>query len=347
MKSIIRKNLIWLFVVLTGCATFKSPINGNFESKALQNTDAEIVSVLFIISHYEQTVGIDAIPKLTSPPRNFNDIFSDALTEISNIEKYNSLTIEAKDVNNIEKSENLMRAKKENDYFVEINFKREKSFVKFFFGEIVSSISATIIPVRYKYKYLAEVNVYNHNQKLISTYSRNADLNKWVQAFMVFLYPFHPEKREKEELYVEYLHDIFKQIETEKILDYNKLDNVTRTIYASNEMCELIKKTIPNDAISWNKQSLNNWIENKDIGIIIHFPDDGLNEKIALKSFKMGIEELDKKTENDGILYWVDKEEKYPVLLISARNETVLKSQLENNNYLKVLLNGMFYLQKE
>ncbi len=347
MKSIIKLNLILLFVLVSGCASFKSPTNGIYQSETKENKNAEKVSLLFVFSHYEQTIGIDAIPKLTRARWNFNDIFRNSLNEISNIEKYNSFTMEAKDINNVKKREDIIRGRKENDYTIEINFKVEKSFVKFFFSAIMSSASATIIPMRYKYIYSVEAKVYNYKHELVESYMRDAELNKWVQTFMVFLYPFHHEKRKKEELYVECLHDIFKQIETEKVLDYNKLEKVSRTIYASSEICEVLEKHVPKDVITWNKQPLNTWIEKKDIGIIIHFPDDGLNEKMAAQAFKMNIEQLDQKTEDNGILFWVDKEEKYPVLLISARNETVLKSQLENNNHFKVLINGMFYLQRQ
>jgi len=347
MKSFIYTILIGILLFTEGCATFKSPISGKFESETEKNLNAEKVNVFFIFSHYEQTIGIDAIPKLKKVRWNFNDIFNDALNEISNIEKYNSFTKEAKDVNNIKKREDLIRAKKDNDYFIEINFKKEKSFIKFFFSTVISSVSATTIPMRYKYKYLTEVKVYNYKQEVINVYTRKAELNKWVQSFMVFLYPFHHEKRKKEELYSECLHDIFKQIETEKILDPDKIEKLTRTIYSSKEICEVIEKYIPSDVISWKKQSLNRWIDKKDIGIIIHFPDDGLTEKMAMQAFKKEIESLDKNTEEKGILYWVDKEEKNPILLISARNEIVLKSQLENNNQLKILLNGMFYLQRK
>ncbi len=347
MKLTIKLISILSVLFLTSCATFKSPMNGKYEQAVIKNDNAEKVNVLFVFSHYQQTIGIDAIPKLTRPRWNFNDVFSDALTEISNIGEYNSFTMEAKDVNNVEKRESLIRAKEESDYFIEINFTKEKSFIKFFFSTITSSISATTIPMRYKYKYKTEVNVYNHKQQLINSYSRDADLNKWVQTFMVFLYPFHHEKRKKEDLYVECLHDIFKQIETEKILDYNNLENVTRTIYSSSEIFDIFKKHIPADVIRWNKKPLNSWVEDKDIGIIVHFPDDGINNKMASEAFKMDVEELDTKTENDGILYWVDNDEKHPILLISARNEAVLKSQIENNNHLKVLLNGMFYMQRK
>lgn len=346
MKSIVSLILIGAIILIAGCATFSPPINGMYGKEKVRNLNAEKVDILFIFEHYEQTTGIDAVPKLTRPPRNFNDIFGNALSEISNIEKYNSITINADDINDIRKRENILRLKKESEYIIEMNFKKEKSFVKFFFGVIVSSFSATIIPIRYKNKYEVEVKVYDNKEQLIKTYMRDSELDKWVQTFMVFFYPFMHEKRKKEELYVECLHDIFSQIETEKILNYNNLEKVTRTIYSINEIAEIIKKQKPDDEINWNNGKLNEWVEKKDIAIIVHFPDDGLSRKMADQAFKMELENLDRKTKEDGILFWVNNEEKYPVLLISARNETVLKSQLENNNHLKILLNGMFNLPK-
>ncbi|MFC1853955.1 hypothetical protein ACFL27_27540 [candidate division CSSED10-310 bacterium] len=40
----------------------------------------------------------------------------------------------------------------------------------------------------------------------------------WVQLFLVFIQPFHNETMKKEQVYSEFLHDIFRQIETERIL---------------------------------------------------------------------------------------------------------------------------------
>ena len=124
------------------------------------------------------------------------------------------------------------------------------------------------------------------------------------------------------------------------------MDKISRTIYCIKEISDIIKKHNPEDEISWKNDKLNNWIEIRDIAIIAHFPNDGLSKKMAEQAFKMDIEELDSKTKDEGILFWINNEEKNPVLLISANNETVLKSQLENNNYLKVMLNGMFHLNR-
>jgi len=95
---------------------------------------------------------------------------------------------------------------------------REKVFSKYFFGVTVSSVSATVVPIKYTQKYFVETNVYNSDGQLIATYNRSASINKWVQTFLVFIYPFHTETRKTEELYVEFMHNIFMQMETEKNL---------------------------------------------------------------------------------------------------------------------------------
>ena len=346
MKSIFYLFMASILITISSCATFSPPINGMYDKQIVKNTNTEKVNVLFIFKHFEQTKGIDAVPKLKRAPHNFDDIFKNALSEISNIKNSNSETINPNNVNNIDKIKNIDRQKKENDYTIEIDFKKEKSFAKFFFGIIVSSLSATIMPIRYKYNYSAEIKVFNNKHQLIKTYQRDGQLNKWVQTFMVFFYPFHHEKRKKEEFYVECMHNVFQQIESEKTIDYNKLSRVTRTIYTIAEISKIIEKYKPLEEINWNNNNLNSWVEKKDIAIIVHFPNDGLSKRMATEAFKMDINNLDKKTNEEGIIFWIDKEEKNPTLLISARNETVLKSQLENNNYLKIILNGMFHLEK-
>lgn len=53
---------------------------------------------------------------------------------------------------------------------------------------------------------------------LVKSYQRQASLSNWVEALLIFVYPFHPIEGKREEIYVEALHDIFRQIETEKVL---------------------------------------------------------------------------------------------------------------------------------
>mgnify|MGYP001232471266 CR=1 FL=1 len=346
MKKYKHIILTVVFLATGGCATFSPPIHGLYPNETIKNTDASKVDVLFIFKHYEQTMGIDAVPKLTRPQYNFDDIFAKALVEINNIDSYNSVTVNANDINDIGKREKLNRLMKEGDYTIEVSIKKQKSFAKFFFSVLMSSVSATVIPMRYRYHYSFEIKVFDNHSALVKTYNREAVLNKWVETMLGLIYPFYTEKKEKEVLYVACLRDIFRQIDTEKILDPEKIDKTTRTIYCHKEISELILKIIPEDAIGWKGKSLNEWIHKKDIAIVIHFPNDGITQAMSNEAFKLPLETLDQKTEQEGLLFWVDNEEKYPLLLISAQNETVLKAQLENNKYLKIVLNGMFFLKR-
>ena len=90
-----------LLLILAGCASFRSDIKGKYEGKTEKNFDAEKVSILFIFSHYEQAKGYDAIPKLENKRQiisDFDDLFSDALTELSNVGRYNTFTVFASDI---------------------------------------------------------------------------------------------------------------------------------------------------------------------------------------------------------------------------------------------------------
>jgi hypothetical protein len=207
--------------LITGCATFKSDLSGKYVAASAKNYGAEQVSVLFIFSHFRQTRGLDAIPKLDKQQERvygFDDFFQDALNEFSNIKSYATFTEYASDVNDPARrvlKDSLMHR---HDFIIKLKFRREKSFAKNFLGTIVSSISLTLFPIPYTYTYSTMVEVYDSQNHLLKTYARSASLTKWVQTLLIFIYPFHPEQRKKEELYVEFLHDIFKQIETEKIL---------------------------------------------------------------------------------------------------------------------------------
>ena len=47
---------------------------------------------------------------------------------------------------------------------------------------------------------------------------RQGTLTSWVELFLVFAYPFYPFEGKREEIYSESLHDLFGQLETEKVL---------------------------------------------------------------------------------------------------------------------------------
>lgn len=221
-----KKALIILLAVflISGCASFRSGIQGKYEEKSQKNLGAEKVSVLFVFDHYHQAKGYDAIPKLENKHQilsDFDDLFIDALNELSNVRKYNTYTEYSSDV-----ADSKRRAEKDSlitvhDYIVRIKIMRENSFAQYFLGSLFSSVSATALPIPYKKNYSITVSVYNSKDILIKTYTRKATLTKWVQAGLIFIYPFHTEKRKAEEIYILFLHDVFRQIETEKVLVKN------------------------------------------------------------------------------------------------------------------------------
>ncbi len=222
MKKLVFLVLSVSFMLMvSGCATFKSNMIGKYEKSAEKNIQADPVSVLFIFSHYRQIKGWDAIPKLDNKYRRirgFDDFLVDALNELSNIKKYSTFTEYASDVNEPERRARKDSLIQQHDYVMKIKFMREKSFAKNFLGTIFSSASLTLLPVPYTQSYSVKADLYNTKGQLLKNYSRQASLTKWVHALMLFAYPFHPERRKKEELYVEFLHNIFKQIESEKML---------------------------------------------------------------------------------------------------------------------------------
>lgn len=210
-----------MLLLIMDCATFKTDMQGKFELSPEKFYDAERVSVLFFFSHYRQTVGYDAIPKLDEQRERisgFDEFFFDALNELSNIENYSTYTQFASDVNDSRRRmarDSLMTA---HDFVVKMKFMREKSFARHFLANLVSTFSLTLVPMPYSYSYAVAVDIFDAEGHLLHSYAREAGLTKWVQTALIFVYPFHPERRKKEELYVAFMHDIFKQIETEQVL---------------------------------------------------------------------------------------------------------------------------------
>ncbi len=220
-KSIETLFVIIIALSITGCSAFRSDIKGKFGKEASKNYGAENVSVLFVFRHVRQTLGYDAIPKLENQRQRldgFDDIFQDALREINNINEYATFTDYASDVNKPERRAVKDTLVANHDYVMYITFSKEKSFAKHFLGTLLSSVTATLMPLPYSRTFTVKADVFNSKNMLVKSYDRKASLSKWVQTFLIFLYPFHPEKRKTEEIYVGFLHDIFRQIETEKIL---------------------------------------------------------------------------------------------------------------------------------
>jgi len=212
-----------MFVLLglnTGCATFRSDLGNRYKGETRRN-DSKPVSVTFVFSHVHQMVGLDAIPKLQNKHQRlngFDDIFLDAQRELTNLGKYATYTEESSDVNDPER-----RAKKDsliaaNDYTLKIRIESKKKFSNYFLGTMGAVVTATLAPMPFFQYYAVTADLYNNERKLVASYSRNATLTKWVESLLIVAYPFYPEERKREEIYMDFLHDIFKQIESEGVL---------------------------------------------------------------------------------------------------------------------------------
>ncbi|HEM49428.1 MAG TPA: hypothetical protein ENO27_04360 [Caldithrix sp.] len=194
---------------------------GKYEKTTGKNYKTKPVSLLLIFSHYRQTTGWDAIPKLDDQRQRiqgFDDFLADALNELSNIKRYSTFTEYASDVNDPVRRAQKDSLMQQHDYIMKFKFMRKKSFAKSTLGALLSSVSLTLFPIAYTYNYSLDVELYDSKGQLLKHYSRKASLTKWVHTLLIFVYPFHPEQCKKEELYVEFLHDVFKQTEQEKIL---------------------------------------------------------------------------------------------------------------------------------
>lgn len=207
-------------LLITGCAAFRSEMGGAY-GEGEENFGADPVDVVFVFSHARQIVGYDAVPKLESQRhilRGFDDIFIDAMREISNLDGYATYTEYASDVSNPTRRAMRDSLIAQYDYTVNIRFMKKTYFSRYFLGNLFSTVSLTTFPIRYTQYYSMEAKVYDSNRRLVATYERKASLRKWVETLLIFVYPFHPEARVREEIYVDFLHDLFRQIESERIL---------------------------------------------------------------------------------------------------------------------------------
>jgi hypothetical protein len=205
--------------LLAGCAATRSPIEGMFDRPLEPNLNAEKVSVLFLFRHQAQQHGFDAIPKLqTGGVKDFVILFADALRELSNISRYETFTEQPNDVNEPKRREELAAARASVDYVIEIDFFEESSFKQQFLSGTVSFLSLAAIPVPFDWDYTISARINAKSGKQIASLRRKATLTSWVEALLVFAYPFYPLEGKREEIFSDSLHDIFKQIETEKIL---------------------------------------------------------------------------------------------------------------------------------
>jgi hypothetical protein len=212
---------VLLLVVSTGCATFRSDMEGKFAGPVKKNVAAGEVDVLFILRHVRQATGFDEIPKLDAKNdivRDFDDLFLDALTEFSNIDGYATFTEFSSDVSDPER-----RAKRDeliagSDFVVRIDFLRKHSFIGHFMAAIGSAVSLTLLPMPYSRDFFMDVEVFDADGASIRKYRRTASLTRWMQTFLIFLQPFHNEAIKEERIYIEFLHDVFREMESEGVL---------------------------------------------------------------------------------------------------------------------------------
>jgi hypothetical protein len=210
-----------LLIILTGCATFKQGGEVKYDKVPAKNTDDKKANILFVFSHTKQQTGYDAIPKQITPQFAvvaFNDIFRDALREISNIGNYTIFSQLASDVENPKRRQEKEELAAKSNFVIDIGIQKTSSYARDFIGTMVSIVTLTLIPVSIPAEYTATVNVYDSKGKLIKTYTQKAQLDTWVHLFMVYYYPTHSPEKGTEDVYIDLLHNIFRQIETDKIL---------------------------------------------------------------------------------------------------------------------------------
>lgn len=210
-----------LLLILAGCAASRSDLGGAFEGSP-EPRSREPVTVAFVFTHTHQNLGLDVVPKLHHPNRyanGFYDLFRDALPELSNVRSYDTYTDAADDVTSPERRElrdSLTSGR--HDYTIQVRFRREASFARQALGTLTSAITLTLLPVPFTRRYSVDAEVTDRAGRPVEHYQRDARVTNWVQLFLIFAYPFHPEERKTEEVYLEFLHDIFREIEADGVL---------------------------------------------------------------------------------------------------------------------------------
>jgi len=205
--------------LLSGCLATRSDITGTYSGPVAAQPSAKRVSVLFVFRHETQQHGFDTIPKLQySGVKDFDNLFRDALREITNISSYQTFTEQPSDVNVPKRREELAAARAAADYTVEIEFLEESSFKQQALMGTISLLSLTAVPVPFDWDYTISTSVTRKDGARVGQYRRAATLSNWVEAFLIFAYPFYPLEGKREEIYSDSLHDTFRQIEAERVL---------------------------------------------------------------------------------------------------------------------------------
>jgi len=80
------------------------------------------------------------------------------------------------------------------DYTIKMRFKKETSFVKNFLGNLLSTVTLTLVPAPYTQSHSLETKVFNYNGEIVAQYNHRASVTKWVEALLIVIYPFHTEE---------------------------------------------------------------------------------------------------------------------------------------------------------
>jgi len=214
-------SLLLLSLIISGCAASRSELQMAYSGEVKRNPSPTPVSVLFIFSHLYQMEGLDAIPKLESRYkrlRGFDDIFLEAQRELSNLGKYATYVEESSDVNDPAKRDLKDSLMKTMDYTIKMRIESKKNFANYFLGGLFSTASLSLIPISYSQNFTVITEVLNSENKFVARYERKASVSNWSQLFLIFVYPFHPENRKIEEIYMDFLRDTFRQMESEGVL---------------------------------------------------------------------------------------------------------------------------------
>ena len=211
-------SFIFVTIIFNGCISFRSDIEGAYKGSAVKKSDAAPVTVYFYFSHLVQEKGFDVVPKIIQPRRGFRDIFGESMKEISNIQSFTTFTDNENDVDDVPRRRTRDSLKTATDFTIHITFKRENSFAKHFLADLLSYGTATLIPAGFSWEYIVTAEVSNASGKQLAAYTRSASLSKWQHFLFLFVYPFYPAEVKIEEIYLESLRDIFKQIEVEGVL---------------------------------------------------------------------------------------------------------------------------------
>ena len=216
--------ILSVILMITSCATFRTELEGSSGLDQQKVMGVEPVDVLFMSRHLQQTRGLDAVPKLQNKYqiiRGYDDILLDATKEFSNLNRYAAFTEFSSDMSDPERIKLKDSLMTNYELRIAIEIRKEKSFSKYFLGTIGSVVSLTLLPIPYTQEYYLDVEVFDREGRLVKTYSRSANTTKWVEALLLPVYPFHTEMRKTEDIYVDFLHDVFRQIEADQVLRNN------------------------------------------------------------------------------------------------------------------------------